>query len=132
MPQFLKCFVNIQLKILSNILCDFLFDVLVTYSLIKYSFCLISFFYHVKKFYSIIFNDCPVFQSSFSKYLMKTYFALHCPKDIEVEKSLHSHRRHIILRGDSKQTSKISIYRVSEGFECDAEKWEWKGRDGGL
>ena len=87
MPQFLKCFVNIQLKILSNFPCDFLFDTLVTYSLIKCSFYLISFFYHVKIFYSIIFNDCSVFQSSFNKYLMKTYFALHCPKDIEVEKS---------------------------------------------
>ena len=132
MPQFLKCFVNIQLKILSNFPCDFLFDALVTYSLIKCSFYLISFFYHVKIFYSIIFNDCPVFQSSFNKYLMKTYFALHCPKDIEVEKCPHCQRRYIMLGGDSKQTSKISIYSVSEGFECDAEKLEWKGRDRGV
>ena len=63
---------------------------------------------------------------------MKTYFALHCPKDVEVEKSPHCHRPYVKLGGDSKQTTKISIYSVLEGFECDAEKWEWKGRDHGL
>lgn len=92
MPQLLKCFVIIQVKILSNFPCDFFFDALVTYSLIKCSFCLISFFYHVKILLYVIFNICSVFQSSFNKYLMKTYFALHCPKDVEVEKSPHCHR----------------------------------------
>lgn len=50
---------------------------------------------------------------------MKTYFALHCPEDLEVKKAPCFHEPYILLGGDSKQTSKI--YSVSEGVECDGE-----------